>query len=469
MSDCLPHPASYRDPSGFVFRSEGLWYRQVNTRYTEDYRYLMDSGLYELLTRKQLLISHAEVDRNLTGSADYYRTLLPQQLSFISYPTEWSPAQLKEAALLTLTILSLSIDKGMILKDATPLNVQFRGGKALFIDSLSFERYDPSRSWIAYRQFCECFLFPLYLHHYHRQGVHKTLIAYPEGIPARTTLSLLPLRSRLRLGVWLHVFLPARIRRDRRNADDAGKPPAFDQKKMHLLADNLKSILQRLGDESRNPTEWSDYYRETILSPAYLQEKEKLFREMIGGIGFASALDLGANDGHFSKILAEKKAVVIAADSDWACVEALFRWTRQGGGAPQAEGTIYPLVVDIADPTPASGWFHAERSSFTQRVQSDLVTALALVHHLVLGRNIPLPMIAGYFAALTRSYLIIEFVPSSDEKALEITRNKPVGHTPYDPSWFEHQFGRYFTIERRSVIPGTERILYLMKKNEASP
>jgi len=52
------------------------------------------------------------VDQNLTGSADHYKTLLPEQLPFIGYPAEWSPAQLKAAALLTLEILTLAIDKG---------------------------------------------------------------------------------------------------------------------------------------------------------------------------------------------------------------------------------------------------------------------------------------------------------------------------------------------------------------------
>jgi hypothetical protein len=458
MPEFTPHPASYRDPSGFVFQKDGVYYRQVNASYAEDYRQLMDSGLYASLTKKKWLIPHAELDADLTGHPGWFKTLLPQQLPFISYPVEWSPAQLMDAALLTLAILRESVDHSMTLKDATPLNIQFVEGRAVFIDTLSFERYDGSRPWVAYRQFCECFLYPLFLHHYHRQGTHRTLLAWREGIPAAETLPLLPVRSRFRLNTWLHISLPARIRE--KNSGN-NRDLAFDKQKLRLLIDNLESAIRHLDTGPRNNEGWSAYYSDSILNQSYLQEKEKLFREMIGAVSFASALDLGANDGYFAKILAEKKSLVIAADSDWACIGTLYR--------SSAGSCLYPLCIDIADPTPASGFDNAERSAFTTRAQSDLVTALALLHHLVLSKNIPLGMLAAYFARLTLGSLIIEFIPATDEKAVLLTRNKSFFHTPYDVPSFESHFSRWFTIERRSLIPGTERILYLMRKKEQHP
>jgi hypothetical protein len=465
MPDFTPHPASYRDPSGFVFRAGDMVYRQVNTSYAQDYQQLMDSGLYESLIKKQWLIPHSEIASNLTGNPDYYTTLLPQQLPFLSYPCEWSPDQLKAAALLTLDILRFSIDRGMVLKDATPINIQFPEGRPMLIDSLSFERYDPSRPWVAYRQFCECFLYPLLLHHYHLLGIHKIFISYPEGIPAQTVKTLLPPKSRFRLSTWLHVLLPARIgtAQTTKTGPDPnnGKPLSFDQNKLRLLADNLEQTIRRLRTEPPRPSGWSRYYTESILSRSYLQEKERLFREMTGDIEFASALDLGANDGHFSSILAEKKSMVVAIDSDWACVGTLYRAASLRGAT-----SILPLCVDIADPTPASGFFHAERPSFTNRFVCDLVAALALVHHLVLQKNIPLGMIAEYLAALTHAYLIIEFIPVTDEKAKELLRNKTAPHHTYDLSGFQDHFKHFFSIEKAALIPGTERVLFLMKKNK---
>jgi hypothetical protein len=465
IPDCLPHPASYRDPSGFVFRAAGLYYRQVNRSYAADYEWLFQSGLYKTLTEKGLLIPHSEVEAeedlpgypgSLPGQSDRYKILLPQQLSVISYPGEWSPSQLKDAARLTLQVMHIALEHGMILKDATPLNIQFREGSPLFIDTLSFEKYDPSLPWVAYRQFCECFLYPLYLQHYLATGIHKILSAWPEGIPAAVTARLLPLKSRFRSGVWLHVLLPGKVRNDRLPGD---RPLSFNKNKLLHLTSHLRDSIEGLNTSHTNPSTWNNYYRETIISPSYLAAKDTLFRSFTGDIDFRSALDLGANDGYFSKILAEKEASVIAVDSDWQCINNLYQFTRQHPGMD-----ILPLCVDIADPTPATGFNNAERASFTDRMPADLVVALALLHHLALGRNLPLSKIAAYLATLTRTWLILEFIPLTDPKARDLIRNRKDFSTPYEKTVMEAEFEQYFVIERQVSIPGTERTLYRMKK-----
>lgn len=437
---------------------DGVYYRQVNRSYCSDFELLLRSGLYTALTQKGLLLPHSEIEADLTGHPEKYKILLPEQVPLISYPDEWSPSQLKTAALLTLELLRTGLDHGMVLKDAMPLNIQFHKGKAVFIDTLSFEKYDPAQPWVAYRQFCENFLNPLYLNHYHRIGTHTLAGAYPEGIPADVAATLLPWKARLRLGVWLHVLLPARVRKD---VLPGGGQRVFDKTKLLHLTSHLEHILENLGTGTGNPSHWKGYYQDSILSQDYLAAKEELFRTFIADIAFASALDLGANDGYFSKILAEKAIAVVAADSDWHCIDSLHRYTRQHPDCP-----ILPLCVDIADPTPARGFANTERSSFTDRMPADLVVALALVHHLVLGRNIPLGSIAAYFFQLTTDRLILEFVPLSDPKAAQLRRNRKGEVPSYDETALEQAFAGYFTIERKSPVPGTERILYRMVKLE---
>ena len=153
----VTHPSSYRDPSGFIFEKGGITYRQVNIVYKDDFDFFISSGCYTALTGKGLLIPHEIIHENLTGSDQYYLTLLPQKIDFISYPYEWSFDMLKDAALLTLQLLKEAITHGLILKDATPYNIQWHKGKLIFIDTLSFEKYKEAEPWIAYRQFCECF------------------------------------------------------------------------------------------------------------------------------------------------------------------------------------------------------------------------------------------------------------------------------------------------------------------------
>lgn len=446
------HPASYRDPAGFVFMAGGIFYRQVNRSYASRYETLMGSGLYERLVGEGLLIDHAEVPDFPVQSPDHYKTLLPRQLHRLSYPAEWCPEQLRDAALLTLRIQQFATRQGMTLKDATPLNVQFCNGKPVFIDTLSFERYDPAKPWIAYRQFCENFLFPLYIHRYARSGTNRLASAWPDGIPADITATLLPLKSRWNAGAWLHVHLQARLSSRQRTAD--GQKVRFSQGKLDRLIEHLHAVVSRILPSTPSSA-WSNYYDETILGKGYLEQKEQLFRQYLTSVAFADALDLGSNDGRFAKIIAETGGSVIAVDSDWNCIDRLYH---------EHVPNVLPLCVDLANPTPAGGFANAERAAFTDRATADLVTALALVHHLALGNNIPFNLIAGYLSRLTKKYLIVEFIPLSDEKAAALVSRKVTAPHRYDIESFESSFSQDFRMERKDTISGSRRILYLLSK-----
>jgi hypothetical protein len=286
--------------------------------------------------------------------------------------------------------------------------------------------------------------------------LQKWLIAYPEGIPVALISRLLPAKTRLSLGPWLHVYLQNRIRSDNPGGN---KSVSFTREKMLTLTRHLRSEVSRMTLSGDAISPWSNYYDETILGGGYLHEKETIFRAFLEGIYFGSALDIGANNGYFSKILAGAGKNVIAIDSDHQCIDSLYRSVRGNN-----DMTIIPLCVDIANLSPAIGFRNTERPSFIQRVSADLVTALAITHHLVLGKNIPLEGIAGLLADLANSYLIIEFVPLTDKLAQELIKNKSQYHSPYDEPTFENSFSHYFVIERKSRIPGTERVLYRMRK-----
>ena len=125
MKESKRHPASFRDPAGFVFEQDGLFYRQVNQSYSADYDRLMASGLYTELVKEKSLLPHEETNAVVADPSRCYKTLLPEQLVFISFPYEWCFSQWKDAALLTLSLVKKSIPHGLILKDATPFNIQF--------------------------------------------------------------------------------------------------------------------------------------------------------------------------------------------------------------------------------------------------------------------------------------------------------------------------------------------------------
>jgi len=176
---------SFRDPSGFLFLYNNKLYRQINKRYKEHYKFCIESGLYGYLTKKNYLIPHIEVASHtglgLPWPEKCYRIIQPEMIPFVSYPYEWCFSQLKNAALLTLKIQKIALQKGMTLKDASAYNIQFFGTEPILIDSLSFEIYRPGTPWIAYRQFCQHFLAPLALSCYRDIRLNQFSRIYIDG------------------------------------------------------------------------------------------------------------------------------------------------------------------------------------------------------------------------------------------------------------------------------------------------
>ena len=453
MADHTRHPASYKDPSGFIFQASGKFYRQVNKIYAGHYDLLIRSGLSSFLQGKQLLLHHEEVTENILNSDDWYLTLLPEQVPFTSYPYEWCFEQLKDAALLTLQIVKFSLDKGMILKDATPYNVQFLNGRPVFIDTLSFEKYEPSLPWIAYRQFCESFLFPLLLSHYHKTSIQPFLNSYPNGIPVNITAKLLPWKSRLNPGVSLHVFLQNKLSKKTKNS---GTATSFSKNKLFNLISHLDSIIRDLNNTDK--TEWSNYYSESISSPEYLGKKEEIITNLLQKLDGRKLLDLGANEGFFSRLAAAKNFNVIAIDKDDQCINFLYKKVKE-----ENITNILPLCMDLMNPSAASGFANNERTSFGERIHTDAVLALALVHHLAIGYNLPLSKIAEYLYGFSHQ-LIIEFVPKEDEKVQLLLQNKKDIYPEYTREHFENIFRKRFTITEKVQVTGSDRIIYLMKR-----
>lgn len=453
MASCNIHPASFRDPSGFVFERSGQYYRQVNNVYKQDYDLLMSSGLYNELVASKSLLPHEEINFVVADEVSCYKTLLPQQINLLSYPYEWSFAQLKDAALLTLRLAKTAIRYGMMLKDASAYNVQFGKGP-VFIDTLSFERYNEKIPWVAYRQFCTNFLFPLLIEHYTRTPVHRVFAGYPDGVPVNAAASWLPFSSRFSMAVWLHVFLQKKVGGRRGN-----QPPGeFSKTKMENLLSHLEQTVQRLN--AAGSSEWTGYYEEMDTSANYLQQKEKVVDELLAGEPAGLVLDAGCNSGYFSKLLAKKGFKVIAIDSDAASIGDLYESVKK-----QEAGTILPLVCDIASPSASSGFRGKERMSFHERFQFDLVIALALVHHLAISKNIPLYLIARYFADISPT-LLIEWIPREDEKVMQMLSTRNQVFSDYNIDVFEREFGKYFQLVRKAKSGGSGRFIYLMKRTQ---
>lgn len=454
----MKDPSSFRDPSGFIFFRDGMLFRQISSVYKDNYNSLMNSGLYQALVDASLLIPHEEVDSSLKLSKEGYLAVKPERIPFISYPYEWSFSQLKDAALITLRIQKIALDHGMSLKDCSAYNVQFRKGKPVFIDTLSFEKYCEGQPWIAYRQFCQHFLAPLSLMRYKDIRLGYLFKDFIDGIPLDLASSLLPFKTRLKFSLLLHIHLHAKSQK--RFADEKGRAHKGKVSRQAFLGliDSLTSAVKKLEWRAKK-SEWVNYYRELNYSDAALEHKKNTVGEFLSVSRPNVVWDLGSNTGVFSRIAASDRILTISMDMDPLCVEMNYKDCLQ-----QKETNILPLLIDLNNPSPDIGWLNRERRALFARGPADTVLALALIHHLAIGNNVPLGAAADMFAGICR-WLVIEFVPKEDSQVQRLLSTREDIFPDYTQENFESSFLEHFSIQKSEKVQHSERILYLMKKN----
>ena len=323
---------SFRDPSGFVFTRGGTLYRQVNQVFKASFDAVTASGLYDELAGDGLLVPHQAVPLDLAATGDACAVLEPERLPFISYPYEWSFSQLRDAALLTLQLQDRALRRGFTLRDASAYNVQFRGGRPVFIDTLSFEPRDEGSPWAAYGQFCEHFLVPLELMSRRDIRCGTLLRSYLEGVPLELGSRLLPRASWLSPGVLFHVHLHAKAQGRYAHAAVArenGRRRTMSREALLALVGGLRHCIEGL-DWTPAGTEWADYVDDNSYSDAASRSKREIVARALAPRAGGTVWDLGANTGVFSRVARETSAHVVAFDIDPAAVERNYRRVRGG-------------------------------------------------------------------------------------------------------------------------------------------
>jgi len=448
-----PDPGSFRDPASRVVLDGDRVLRLLDRRGLEGWQVLAGSEFFAAAVADRRLIGATEVDVPLMGSAG---ALEHPRLPFVSYPYEWTFSMLKDAALLQLDLLKDALGAGLTIKDATPYNIQFVDGRPMFIDIGSFEAYRPGEPWIGYRQFTRQFLFPLMLRAWIGVPFQPWLRGDIEGPTPAQMARLLGNKKRFNTGALFHVRIQARMearmagRAVRENLRTAG----FTAELILANVRKLRSLVDSL-DWEHSGDGWSDYGacdhvgRDRSTKSEFLESAIK--RNHPGRV-----LDLGANDGHFSAIAAEAGADVIAADSDEAVLDDLYR---------RSTGRSLALVLtDLVNPSPAQGWAGTERSAVTDRARPDLVIAYGVIHHLIYGASIPPREVVGWLHSFGCPVLV-EFVSPADEMVTKLIGNKLPHelHTDREEEEFRALLGEHFEItDERRLSSGT-RVLFALE------
>lgn len=456
----LRHPASYRDPSGFIFKKEHLFFRQINPPYFEEYEAIKKADLYKQLWSKGWLIKHEELTSN-----DLQIIIQPDQLEFITYPYEWSFTAYKHAAQLTLRLQLFLLEKGFSLKDGSAFNITFHKGKALFIDTLSIERYRENEPWKALKQFSEHFFAPLVLTQHYGSYYLKTLLHRIDGFPLKEASALLPWKTKWNPTVYSHIHFLGK--KENKSTGELIKDAPGKGLSKSAQIKMLKSLELHISEMTlKENTEWSAYYQQTNYDKEAFNLKKELIENWAKTIEVQRVIDLGGNDGTFGKVTLSQAQQVIVSDIDQSAIDQCYK-----ANIKNKETRIIPIVTDLMQPAAGIGFNNKERDSFINRVKNyspDLSMALALIHHVTLSGNVPFEMSASFFKSLS-TYLLIEFPDREDSWVQFILKSKrDAAHLfdDYHIENFENTYLQYYTIIKKETIKGSHRTLYLFKRNE---
>jgi ribosomal protein L11 methylase PrmA len=402
------------------------------------------------------VVATHEVEEPSLG--DWPVVLEHEPVPFVSYPYEWTFGMLKDAALLYLDVLAEALRDGFVIKDGTSFNVQFVGTRPVFIDVGSIERYRPGEPWIGYRQFCRQFLFPLMLRAHVGVGFQPWLRGDPEGPTPADMAAIMSARDLARPGVATHVALQARLDRTTRRGVRGELGQAGFKKEM--IEANVAGLTKLVGklDWEAPASAWTGYSTGCTHVAAHRDAKAAFLGRMLGAVAPARVADLGANDGYFSELAAGTGAFVLAVDADEPTLEGVYR-RLVGEGVER----VQPVLVDLASPSPGLGWAGAERRSFADRLAPDLIVAYAVVHHLVLARNVPLRMVLDWLAGFGAP-IAFEWVAPDDPMSRELLADRRAEdvHDDYREDALRALLAERFEVGGEEPLDGGTRILFAL-------
>lgn len=463
----VQHPSgwTFRDPAGQLQLTPTHALRRIHPSAIEETRRFLASRLRADLEGTGDLVQTEVVGHGaeLTGSGEL--VLRHPRIDPISYPWEWTTSQWQAAAELTLKIAAKAVDAGWTLKDATPLNILFKGARPILVDVLSFEERDPHSSvWLAYGQFVRTFLLPLVAEKLLNWPLQATIFSR-DGYEPRTIYQALSLWQRIHPDLLDVVTLatllegsgakPQKMRAPQKNIDP--------ELAAHILHKRFARLGKQIRHAARPPsqTQWSNYEKTAShYRAADTDRKQEFIQVVLSRCTPRRVLDIGANTGVFSRLAAEAGATVVALDSDSGAVDALCR------KAAQSNQPITPLVANIARPTPAVGWQNREQLALLDRLagQFDMVLMLAVIHHLILREQVTLALIAELCAGLTRRWLVLEWVPPSDPMFQEWLRGRDDLYGNLCETDLLTGFESFFHVLDRTVLEN-RRVLLLMERN----
>ncbi len=440
---------SFRDPSGRVYIDNNRILRKINIDKLFFFESLFSKEWFKDLEKnnkiqKSVIISKSEKDF----------TVEHKFFPFHVMPHEMCDYQLYKSALLTLEIAIKLFENNLIIKDASAWNVFYIKSNPVFCDITSLEGWDGNPTWFAYGQFFRHYIIPLLLAKEINLDTSKVFVTNRDGLKPEEASKLLGIKKFKSIVSFEGIVLPLMF--SRKKFKTKKFKPEISKKVFLQTLNRLKKYIIKLKP-FRKKTTWigyennRDHYSEKDMKDKFS------FLEGISRNNFNNVLDLGCNEGEYSKIFDSNGSNVVSTDFDNECLNKIC--------TNKNNNNLTVFKIDLSNPSPAIGWVNKEHESFIKRMEKkfDLVLCLGLIHHLQVTERVPLENILNMLENLTKKKLVIEFVSNKDEKFEQLAGSNIELYLDYSQDYFETVIKKKFNILDKLNLKNAKRTLYYLE------
>ena len=445
--------------------------RAIKHEFVGNAKDMLSNGMLSELVENNLFPRTWITDFAIDG---YGLVLEHERIVPILYPYEWSFSMIKDAAISVLKVNQIAIKYGYQTKDCHPFNILFDDLTPKYVDLGSFVKINKNMSgWMAYKQFLESFYFPLKIWSKGNSFIARSMIAnasehlplseymlYKSSLAKRLNYSVIKRISDLYLNYkYLSMYSSKEIMELRPDIIGSVISRLREHKLLPFVSVNFSGLIKKVENinKKEGPSTWGKYHHEFHDDDGEIRSTPRFDRiiEIVDAYHIGTAVELGGNQGVLSKLLKMKTKIerMICIDYDENAIDTLYLSAKDQKVTitPALLNCIFPITfINCKDP-----W---------ERTRSDVVIALALAHHLLLGRGLGIDFILETIAKYSHKYVLIEFMPLGlwdGEKA-------PLIPQWYNIEWFRNSFTQRFNLISEEQLE-ENRILFfgeLIAKND---
>lgn len=466
------------DEIGKIFKWSGGIFRIVNLKFHNEVKHMFKCGLMDKLINNGYFVEthiskyHFETDDLI---------LEHKVIDNITHKQEWTFDMIKDVSILILKINMICFEFGYELKDCHTANILFEGTIPKYIDFGSIvRRRTYGKLWMCKNEFLQTYFYPLSLR---KKGFDNLMVNMNKindilplqelyylnfrGIPKifiilydKFRLIIRELRYWIRSGNIEELVVTEeknsfrkftkKIVKNLNSIKFINDSNSIQSEKKAI--NDCQQLIQKLEKITIHKKEsvWGEYQTNYYEN----NQKSEITRfshiiESLKNISIKSSVEIGGNQGYFSKLLVQNNIVekAIVSDYDYNAINILYNYTKID---KQLKNLIVPLVLNINSVS--------SKNQIKNRLDADIVIALALVHHLILTQGVNIDMLIEKLSWFTRKYILIEFMPMGLWNGKE--EDIPTIPEWYNINWFRKKVSNKFIILQEKEV-AKNRIMIL--------